>query len=330
MLDFEAAKTGLKGLPRVQIPPIWRTLKEGGQFLLPLAVLLYFIGILGWSAQKSGLFALLALVAVSYIRKETRPSFRQLLGALESGAHNTAQLGPAAGAIGILMSAVTLTGLGVTLASGLLTAAGGSMILLLILTAVAALIMGMAASTLLVYVILAMFVVPGLVKAGVMPLAAHMFVFYFGMMSMVTPPVGLAAYAAAAVGGADYWKTGWHAARLSIVGFIVPFLFVYHPALLFRGPWQEIALAAISGTIGTFALAAAIVGYLFADARWWERILLGGGALLLMTPGWETDLIGLAMIALPLLFHTSVFLARRAKEKKTLYTASAGASEPPG
>ncbi|MBI4289044.1 MAG: TRAP transporter fused permease subunit [Chloroflexi bacterium] len=313
MLDFEAAKTGLKGLPRVEIPPIWRTLKEGGVFLLPLGVLIYFIGVLDFSAQKSGLFALLALVAVSFIRKETRPGVRDILGALEKGAHSTAQLGPAAGAIGILMSAVTLTGLGVSLSSGLLQVAGGSLILLLILTAVAALIMGTAASTLLVYVILAMFVVPGVVKAGVDPLAAHMFVFYFGMISMVTPPVGLAAYAAAAVGGADYWKTGWQAARLSIVGFIVPFIFVFHPAMLFKGTAEEIALAGVSGVAGTIALAAAMIGYVFTTAHWWERILLGAGALLMMTPGWETDLIGIALISIAMVAQSRAFFANRRK-----------------
>jgi len=318
MIDFEAAKTGLKGLSKVEIPSLWKTLKDGWQFSVPVLILIFFIGVLQWSAEKSALFSLIALIGVTYFRKDTRLGPRLIYDTLEKSAHSVAQLGATAGVIGILISAVTLTGLGVTLSTGLTTAAGGSLVVLLILTAVAALIMGMGSSTLLVYVVLAMFIAPALVKMGVVPIAAHLFVFYYGMISLLTPPVGLAAYAAAAVGGADYWKTGWHATRLAAAGYIVPFLFVYHPSLLMIGSVVDITEAAVTGILGTIALSAAIIGYLFTNAKWWERVLLGIGAVLLMTPGWKTDLAGFALMALPLVTQTRVFISRRSQARKNL------------
>jgi len=297
MLDFEAAKTGLRGLDKEEIPGFFKTLKEGWFFILPIVVLLFFIGYLGYNVAKSGLYSTLVLVAVSYLRKETRLGPSKIKSALEQGALAFADLGPAAGVIGIIMAAVSLTGLGMTLSSGLIEASGGHLWLLLVLTAIASIIMGMGASTLLVYIVLAMFVAPAITKMGVEPLAAHLFIFYFGCMSLVTPPVALAAYAAAVIAKADYWKTGWEASRLGIVGYIAPFIFVYQPALLLHGSTGEVLLAATTAVIGTIALAGAMAGYCFGSVFWWQRILLAVGAITLIYPGWKSDLIGLALVA---------------------------------
>ena len=297
MLDFEAAKTGLRGLDKEEIPGFFKTLKEGWFFILPIVVLLFFIGYLGYNVAKSGLYSTLVLVAVSYLRKETRLGPSKIKSALEQGALAFADLGPAAGVIGIIMAAVSLTGLGMTLSSGLIEASGGHLWLLLVLTAIASIIMGMGASTLLVYIVLAMFVAPAIVKMGVEPLAAHLFIFYFGCMSLVTPPVALAAYAAAVIAKADYWKTGWEASRLGIVGYIAPFIFVYQPALLLHGSTGEVLLAATTAVIGTIALAGAMAGYCFGSVFWWQRILFAVGAVTLIYPGWKSDLIGLALVA---------------------------------
>ena len=296
MLDFEAAKTGLRGLDKEEIPGFFKTLKEGWFFILPIVVLLFFIGYLGYNVAKSGLYSTLVLVAVSYLRKETRVSLSKIKTGLEQGALAFADLGPAAGVIGIIMAAVSLTGLGMTLSSGLIEASGGHLWLLLVLTAIASIIMGMGASTLLVYIVLAMFVAPAITKMGVEPLAAHLFIFYFGCMSLVTPPVALAAYAAAVIAKADYWKTGWEASRLGIVGYIAPFIFVYQPALLMHGSVGEVLLAATTAVIGTIALAGAMAGYCFGSVFWWQRILFAVGAVTLIYPGWKTDLIGLALV----------------------------------
>ena len=297
MLDFEAAKTGLRGLDKEEIPGFFKTLKEGWFFILPIVVLLFFIGYLGYNVAKSGLYSTLVLVAVSYLRKETRLGPSKIKSALEQGALAFADLGPAAGVIGIIMAAVSLTGLGMTLSSGLIEASGGHLWLLLVLTAIASIIMGMGASTLLVYIVLAMFVAPAITKMGVEPLAAHLFIFYFGCMSLVTPPVALAAYAAAVIAKADYWKTGWEASRLGIVGYIAPFIFVYQPALLMHGSVGEVLLAATTAVIGTIALAGAMAGYCFGSVFWWQRILFAVGAVTLIYPGWKSDLIGLALVA---------------------------------
>ncbi|MDZ4344490.1 MAG: TRAP transporter permease [Candidatus Binatia bacterium] len=298
MLDFEAAKTGLRGLDKKDIPPFFRTLKEGWFFIVPVVVLMLLIGYFGYNVAKSGLYATLVLIAVSYCRKETRLGPAKIKTSLEQGALAFADLGAAAGVIGILMSAVSLTGLGMTLSSGLIEASGGHLWLLLILTAIASIIMGMGASTLLVYIVLAMFVAPAVVKMGVDPMAAHLFIFYFGCMSLVTPPVALAAYAAAVIAKADFWQTGWESSRLGIVGYIVPFIFVYQPALLLRGSTSEVLLTATTAVIGTIALAGAMSGYFFGNVTWWQRVLLGVGSITLIYPGWETDLLGIALVAI--------------------------------
>jgi TRAP transporter 4TM/12TM fusion protein len=298
MLDFEAAKTGLRGLDKKDIPPFFRTLKEGWFFIVPVVVLMLLIGYFGYNVAKSGLYATLVLIAVSYCRKETRLGAAKIKTSLEQGALAFADLGAAAGVIGILMSAVSLTGLGMTLSSGLIEASGGHLWLLLILTAIASIIMGMGASTLLVYIVLAMFVAPAVVKMGVDPMAAHLFIFYFGCMSLVTPPVALAAYAAAVIAKADFWETGWESSRLGIVGYIVPFIFVYQPALLMHGSTGEVLLAATSAVLGTVALAGAMSGYFFGNVIWWQRVLLGIGSITLIYPGWKTDLLGIVLVTL--------------------------------
>jgi TRAP transporter 4TM/12TM fusion protein len=297
MLDFEAAKSGLRGLDPGEIPPFWTTLKSGWFFIIPILVLMVLIGHFGINVAKSGLYSLLVLIAVSYLRKQTRIGPRKIKMALEQGALAFADLGAAAGVIGIIMSAVSLTGLGMSLSSGLIEASGGHLWLLLMLTALASILMGMGSSTLLVYIVLAMFVAPALVKMGVEPMAAHLFIFYFGCMSLVTPPVALAAYAAAVIAKADFWQTGWESSKLGIVGYIVPFIFVYQPALLLHGSTGEVVLAASTALLGTVALAGAVSGYFFGTLRWWQRIVLGIASLTLIYPGWKTDLAGIVLIA---------------------------------
>jgi TRAP transporter 4TM/12TM fusion protein len=298
MLDFEAAKTGLRGLDRKAIPPFFQTLKEGWFFIVPVAVLMVLIGHFGYNVAKSGLYSTLVLIAVSYFRKETRLGPAKIKASLEQGALAFADLGAAAGVIGIIMSAVSLTGLGMALSSGLIEASGGQLWLLLILTAFASIIMGMGSSTLLVYIVLAMFVAPAVVKMGVEPMAAHLFIFYFGCMSLVTPPVALAAYAAAVIAKADFWQTGWESSRLGIVGYIVPFVFVYQPALLLHGSTREVLLAAATAVLGTIALAGAMSGYFFGNVSRWQRVVLGIASITLIYPGWKTDLTGIVLVAI--------------------------------
>ena len=195
-----------------------------------------------------------------------------------------------------------LTGLALRLSGILIDFSGGSLFVLLVLTMLISIILGMGLPTSAVYIVLATLVVPAMTTLGVDPLAAHLFVFYFGVMANVTPPVAIAAYAGAAIAGGDATKTGFIAFRLALSGFLLPFIWAYNPALLFQGEWHEVAVAAVSAIIGVVALGAAIQGYLLrAHATWYQRLLLGTGALALIKPGLITDLIGLGLIALAVL-----------------------------
>jgi TRAP-type uncharacterized transport system fused permease subunit len=162
----------------------------------------------------------------------------------------------------------------------------------LLITMVAGVILGMGMPTTPAYIMQAALLVPALIKLGVAPMAAHMFAFYFSCLSAVTPPVALAVYAAASIGGAGLWGAGLQAVKFAAAGFIVPFFFVYNPALLFAGPWTEILRAVLTGMIGVIALAAALEGYFVRTATWFERALFLAAAFLLIDPGALTDLIG--------------------------------------
>lgn len=199
---------------------------------------------------------------------------------------------------GIVIGILMLTGLALRLSGIMIDLAGGSLILLLLITMVVSVILGMGLPTSAVYVILAILVAPAMIEVGVNPLAAHMFIFYFGVLANVTPPVAIAAYAGAGIAGADPTKTGIIAFRLALAGFILPFMWVYEPALLMQGEPSRIIMACISGVVGILALSAALQSYLFGrQATWWERLLLGAGALCLIKPGWVTDLIGVGLLA---------------------------------
>jgi TRAP-type uncharacterized transport system fused permease subunit len=196
--------------------------------------------------------------------------------------------------IGIILQ----TGLAIRFTSFLVEFAGGQLFVALLITMVAAVILGTALPTTPAYIMLAALLIPALIKLGVPPMAAHMFAFYFGCLSAVTPPECLAVYAAASISRCSVWGAGWQAMKFAAAGFIVPFFFIYYPALLFIGSWGEIALAAATGFVGVVALAAGLEAYLIRTATWFERGLFLAAAMLLIDPGLVTDAIGLALLAL--------------------------------
>jgi TRAP-type uncharacterized transport system fused permease subunit len=194
--------------------------------------------------------------------------------------------------IGIVLQ----TGLALRFTSFLIQLAGGHLILALLITMVAGVILGMGMPTTPAYIMQAALLIPAIIKLGVVPIAAHMFAFYFSCLSAITPPVALAVYAAASIGGASLWGAGWHAVKFAAAGFIVPFFFVYNPALLFIGEWTEIARAVITGIVGTVTLAAGLEGYFLRPALWIERGLFLAAAFCLIDPGFTTDMVGLALL----------------------------------
>ncbi len=288
-VDLEAAKHGLTGLPRSELPRFRRTIRRGWVFFVPLAVLVYTLMFASWEAGKAGMAAVLATFLVGIMQKETRPSMRAALRAIEESGRTLLEIVVISGVAGFVIGTLQLSGLAFKMSLILTTVAGGNALGLLALTAVVCIILGMGMPTTVVYIMLAVLVGPTLVQLGIDPLGAHLFLFYFGMLSMITPPVCLATYVAASLAGADFWKTGWTGMRLGIVAYVVPFIFVFHPAMLMKGSLTEILLAAATAAIGVVLMGIGLAGFLFRPLGWLGRTtaMLAG---LMLIPSPSTDL----------------------------------------
>lgn len=298
-VHFEAKKQGLKGLPKADLPRVWTVLSERGHLFLPL---IFIIGALmiGRSAQFSALMGIMSIVPVVLMRKTTRAEFslKKLMDGLESGAINAVIVALACAAAGIVIGVIAQTGLGLTF-TGIVRAAAQNMLLpALLLTMVAGIILGMGMPTTPAYIVQVALLVPALVRLGVPMEAAHMFVFYFAILSAITPPVAIAVYAAAGLSRGGIWDTSWNAVKLGLTGYIIPFMFVFGPALLMIGDWPDIVRAAISASIGVTLLAGALTGYFIKPASWITRLLFFAAALSLINTAFVTDVIGLALAAI--------------------------------
>jgi TRAP transporter 4TM/12TM fusion protein len=297
MIHFEAKKLGLKGLPKESIPHFGKLLLAKGYLFLPVVVLVGFMTI-GFTPAYAACLAILAAIVVSFFHKDTRFTPASFADALGSGTRNTVGVAMACAIAGIVVGIVSLTGLGQVLISLLLTVANNSLFLALILTMIACLILGMGIPTTANYVIMATITAPIVIRMGVPILAAHMFVFYFGIVADITPPVALAAYAGAAIAKANPIKTGVTATRLAITAFIVPYIFVFNPSMLFIDTTiLEVIRIVITSCIGMFGLAVGLEGYMVRKVRLLERLIIIAGGLLLIDPGLVSDLIGIVMIA---------------------------------
>jgi len=294
MIDFEALKSGIKGLPSNELPNAKEVLFHGFFYLIPVVVLVYFLAWIMYTPMKSAIYAMAAAILVSFFKKSTRMNLIKVLKTLERGVLSSLEVAMACACAGIIIGIFNLTGFGLRLSTILIEASQGVLLVLLVLTMVSSLILGMGLPTTACYIILAVLVAPALVKMGVLPIAAHMFVFYFGIISAVTPPVAVAAYAGAGLAHAPPGKTGFTAWKLAIAGFVLPYMFVYGPELLMVGSWSNIVLASITSVAGVFLLAASVQGYFLKKALLWERIVLFAASLLLIKPGILTDLLGIA------------------------------------
>jgi TRAP transporter 4TM/12TM fusion protein len=310
-IDLEAAKTGLKGIPKEEKPRIREVFRDGGHLLIPPVLLVYLLAFVQWSAIKAGFYSIVATVACAMLRKSTRIDGKKLKTALRKGATGALQVAAVCACAGIVISIVSITGLGLTFSSLLIQLAGGNLFFLLILTMIASLILGMGLPATPCYIILAVLSAPAIVEMGVSPMAAHLFVFYFGCLSAITPPVAVAAYAGAAIAGANPMRTGYTAWRLGLAAFIIPFMFIYGPPLIMVGPMEEIVLASISSMIGVAFLAASIQGFFLTRLVPVERIFLFAAALLLIKPGWMTDLAGIVIGMIIAVIHVSRYRKER-------------------
>ena len=300
-VDLIALRDGLHGLPPESLPSLKDAMKKGWPFFIAILVLIYALFILVFDADKAGLFTTASVLIISFFNRETRPNVRKFISILRDTGEGLLEIGVICAAVGLIIGVVSLTGLGFSFAWFLVSVSGGNVFILLVLAAVGAIILGMGVPLTASYLLMVILIAPALTRLGIPPLSAHMFVFYFAVMSFLTPPVCLAVYAAASIGKANMLKTGFQAVRLAIGAFIVPFIFAYHPALLLQGSFFEVVEATVTALIGIALIATAVEGYLFRPLNWLRRVLLCGGGLLSLIPGWKTDLLGLA-IALPIVF----------------------------
>jgi TRAP transporter 4TM/12TM fusion protein len=294
MVHFEAARQGLPVLPRAELPRLGAVVRRDLYLLAGPALLVWFL-IEGRSPMFAGFWALVVAVVASWVRRETRIGPRGATSALADAAQNAMPVALACATVGIVVGVISLTGLGLKLASGILSISGGHLLTTLGLTMVAALVLGTGLPTSATYIITSIIAAPALVKLGLPPIVAHMFVFYFGILADLTPPTAISTYATSSIAGADVWPTQWKAMALALSGFIIPFSFAYDPALLLVGAGPvAIALRTAAAMLGIVMLGAGIIGYLLAPTRWWERGALLTGAMLLIFPGVVGDLLGVA------------------------------------
>lgn len=327
-VHFESGRLKMRATPKEQLPNLMLLLKEKGVFILPLVVLVVIV-LKGFSIMMCGLIAvamaMLASFIVTLLGLKKGASLAQtgesLVKSFKAASETMLMVVSACACAGIIIGAIGLTGLGTKISSFVITFSGGHLFPALVLCAIASLILGMGLVAVACYVLLAIMVAPALIDMGVLPLAAHLFIFYFGMLSFVTPPVAIAAYAAAGIADSNPVKTGFVAFRLAIVGFVVPFLIIYNPVLLMIGKPGEIIAAVISAVIGITFIAAGFVGFLRARCGVAERILLAAGGFLLLIPGLLTDLIGLGLLLVTFILSPQAWgIGKKAIAKGTSIT----------
>ncbi len=302
-VHFEAKRSNLKGLPREQLPKMSRLLVERGHLAIPLVVIVYLL-VTGYTPMRAALVAIVLSIICSALRKSTRMKPIEIVRGLDKGARNVLSVLVACASAGIVIGVVTKTGVGLKLASGLLTLSGGMLLPTMFFTMITAIVLGMGVPTTANYVITSTIAAPAIIQMGVPVLAAHMFVFYFGIIADVTPPVALAAFAGAGIAGGNALRTGVNAAKLAIAAFIIPYMFVLSPVILMiDATIPGLVVTTVTAIIGMIALSSALIGYLADNCRIYERILLIAGGLLLIDPGTVTDLTGIAIFAIILFFQ---------------------------
>lgn len=305
MTHFEAKRVGLQGMSPDEIPNRKETLKKI-YLLLPIVGIIVFL-LLGIPTMKAALLGIVLTLVVSSISKDTRLGFKDIIQALVDGARTALGVAAATACAGIIVGVVVKTGLGLSLANGLVSAAGGNILLTLIFTMFAAIVLGMGSPTTANYVITSTIAAPAIITLlmldtpnapvpVVVAISAHLFVFYFGIIADITPPVALAAFAASGISGGDPIKTGLVSAKLAIAAFIIPYMFVFNPAMLMidSSTWEIIWVTA-TAIIGMIAIGAAMIGFWYRKINWIERIITGATGMLLIYPEANTDYIGIGL-----------------------------------
>jgi len=294
MVHFEAAKRDLAMLKKADLPNAKAELKRGGHLFISLAIIIGLL-VIGYTPMYAAFWAIVSVLVLSFMKKETRMSPERLLCALEDGATKALPVSIACACAGIIIGSVFVSGLGLKFTNLIVTISAGRLWLALFLTMIASLVLGMGLTTTAVYITVAALVIPALVKMGVVPIAAHFFAFYFGLVSAITPPVALAAFAAAGIAGSNPMETGFSSFRLGIAKYILPFVFVYGPGLVFVGPWYGIVRSVAATTLGLFALTVVTEGWMYDRVSPILRILMIIPSILLFFPHMSYNLVGVGV-----------------------------------
>lgn len=298
VVDFEAQRLNLKGIRKEDVPDVWKIMKEKGFMLLPIVVLIYFL-MSGSTTMRAAFYSILTAILLSYIRKESRMTPKRIVETLESAGQVAIPVASICASSGILIGIFGATGLGLVLGDGLLSLAGGNYYLTVLLIAAASMMLGMGLPSTACYIIVSTLAAPALVKFGIEGIPAHLFAFYFGVLSVITPPIATAAFTAAGISGANPYKTGWAAVRYAIPAFLIPFIFISSPQmLLIDTNFLEVVVIVGTAMIGIYAIAAATTGYLFRDLKLPVRLVLGIGGALMMSTNMIANLVGVALIGL--------------------------------
>ena len=296
-VDLYARKHHISGVPEDELPT-WKELGKTVYLILPLVYLIISMSVLKMSVTKSGISSILMAIVCTMFSAKNRLNKEKIVKIIKGSINGAKPVAIACGVVGIIIGIVMGSGLGFRMSSVLIQVSNGNLAILLILTMVVSLIMGMGVPTTAAYLMLALLVVPALKQMNVLPLAAHLFIFYFGIISNVTPPVALAAYAAAGVARCNPTKTGFFAFKLSLSGFILPFIFVYNPVLLMQGSALEIIQSLITALLGIYSLSCALEKFAFKwEISQVERVALFVSAILLVVPGTLTDVVGFVVLA---------------------------------
>jgi TRAP transporter 4TM/12TM fusion protein len=297
MVDLEAGAKNIVGLTSAELPSLKQEMKSGWPMLIPLFILISLLAYSGSTPSKAAFWSIMAIVIIAFLSGKGKFGAKELLESLETGGKGVIEVAAACATAGVIIGVITLTGLGMKLSSVLIFLANDNTFILLLLTAGASIVLGMGVPTTACYLIVAMLVAPALIKMDILPIAAHLFVFYYGVMSMITPPVALAAYAAAGIAESDPFRTGFAAMRLGVVAFVIPFMFVYSPALLLEGTFSDVIRSVITAILGTVMLSVGLHGWLKVKIPAIARAFLILAGLLLIDSGVVTDIMSIGFLA---------------------------------
>ncbi|MBT3886681.1 MAG: TRAP transporter fused permease subunit, partial [Rhodospirillaceae bacterium] len=301
-VHLQARKDGIEALPRSELPKFWPVFIRGWYYLMPIGVLIYFLVIKTFPPGIAGIYTCAAVFATSFLApREFWLTPARLVQAFDEGVRRWITVAAITAAVGIMIGALELSGVGIKVSRFIVDLAGGDLTMTLILVGLVSLIVGMGLDATPAYITLATLMAPALIQLDVPPMAAHLFVIYWGLASFYTPPTCIAVFITASIAGSKVWETGWEGVRLGIAAFLIPFAFVYNNGLLLQGGLEQIITGVTTAIIGAILLAGGIRGYIFGLLNVLQRLVLFGGGLLLIAPGILWPLIGLGASALVLL-----------------------------